>query len=114
MTSYVKMTGFEEYDVDPSSFLFETLINTDHLIEPPRDTIYATMADPVVTVKRKRDQKKNSSPLTSTTPHEEKPFTTRQKTKKKIFRMFYKGVKVGGNLRHLIVAGTDCLSHEVI
>jgi len=54
MTSYAKMTGFEEYEVDPSSFLFETLINTDHLIEP-RDTIYATIADPAVAVKRKRD-----------------------------------------------------------
>ena len=68
-------------------------------------------------MKRKRDNKKKGDSLTSTTPHEEKPFTTRQKAKRKIFRMFYKGVKVGGNLRHKIVelvAGTDCLSNEVI
>ena len=68
MTSYAKMTGFEEYEVDPTSFLFETLINTDHRIYP-RDTIYATIADPVLEVKRKRDKKKKSDPLTPTTPH---------------------------------------------
>jgi hypothetical protein len=67
-----------------------------------------------VAVKRKRDKKKKSDPLTTTTPHEEKPWTTRLKAKRKVFMMFYKGVKVGGNLRYMIVVGTDSISHEVI
>jgi len=63
-------------------------------------------------MKRKRDNKKKSGPHA---PKEEKPFTKRQKAKKSLFQMFYKGVKDGGQYRHLIaVDEKNKLSEDII
>jgi len=42
--------------MDPYTFLFETFLNTDNLIES-QNSQNATLADPFVAVKRKRDKK---------------------------------------------------------
>ena len=60
-------------------------------------------------MRRKRDKKKTSDPVTSTIPPERKPFTERLLAKKKIFRRYFKGVKPGGDLRHMISAITVML-----
>jgi hypothetical protein len=96
--------------LDPYTFLFETVLNTDWLIES-QNSQYTALADHVMEVKRKRDKKKKSEPHA---PKEEKPFTKRLKAKKSLFQTFYKGVKQGGQYRHLIAVGEGHLSEDNI
>ena len=61
---------------------------------------------------RKRDNKKKCGPHA---PKEEKPFTKRLKAKKRLFHTFYKGIKDGGQYRHLIaVDEKNKLSEDII
>jgi hypothetical protein len=95
-------------ELDPYTFLFETVLNTDFLIESHYSQ-YEALAEPLVEMKRKRDKKSGSLG-----PKEEKPFTKRLKAKKSLFQTFYKGVKEGGQFRHLIAVDEETKLSEAI
>jgi hypothetical protein len=82
-----------------------------------KDSMTLTLAGPAVAVKRKRDKKRKSDPVSSLAPRlprEVKPFTKRLKEKKTSYRDYYQGVKPGGYYRHMIESPTNGLSQAHI